>query len=106
MMSASPERSSVKTLRVEQDGISLDFQLAKRLADQLARAVVGEFVCLAWYDRLRDQAAPSNVNECHDQCEVPGWEEYAVNRGAELKVIVGPGDWTFLYRPLGEFSDA
>ncbi len=28
----------------------------------------------------------------------------ALTRGAELKVIVGDGDYVFGYRPLGEFA--
>ena len=40
-----------------------------------------------------------------ENCEIPGYVEYAQNRGAELKVEVGDGDFVFCYRPLGEFAD-
>jgi hypothetical protein len=96
----------MKIIRLQGENLPIDFDLAKGMADAAARLVLGENLCLAWYDKARDQASPSNVNECHDQCEVPGYEEYAVNRGAELKVLVGERDFVFLYIPLGEFADA
>jgi hypothetical protein len=95
----------MKILRLQGENLSIDFELAKGIADHAARLILGENLCLAWYDKARDQASPSNVNECHDQCEVPGYEEYAVHRGAELKVLVGAGDFVFFYIPLGEFAD-
>jgi hypothetical protein len=36
---------------------------------------------------------------------VPGYVEYAANRGAELMVVFGGGDFVFCYRPLGEFAE-
>jgi hypothetical protein len=83
-----------------------DFNRAKRAADAVARALLGECVCMSWYDRARDREAPANVSECHDDsCDVPGYVDYAVSRGAELKVDVGGGEFVFCYRPLGEFAD-
>jgi hypothetical protein len=95
----------MKILRLQGENLSIDFDLAKGIADHAARLILGGNLCLAWYDKARDQASPSNVNECHDQCEVPGYEEYAVHRGAEIKVLVGSGDFVFFYIPLGEFAD-
>jgi hypothetical protein len=94
----------MKTLNLQASDMEIDFFLAKNMADNLAQLVVGEYICLAWYDRARDQASPSNVNECHDACEIPGYEEYAANRGAELKVVVGAGDFVFCYRPVGDLA--
>ena len=98
------EREVVKTLSLEGNEVEIDFSLAKKMADDLAQLIVGDYICLAWYDRARDQASPSNVNECHDACEIPGYEEYAVNRGAELKVVVGRGEFVFCYRPVGDVA--
>ena len=97
-------REMVKTLGLQSTDVEIDFSLAKNMADSLAQLIVGDYICLAWYDRARDQASPSNVNECHDACEVPGYEEYAINRGAELKVVVGRGDFVFCYRPVGDLA--
>ena len=95
----------MKIVHLQTEEVPTDFELFKGIADHSARLILGENLCLAWYDRARDQASPSNVNECHDQCEIPGYEEYAVNRGAQLKVLVGDGDFVFFYVPLGEFAD-
>jgi hypothetical protein len=96
----------MKIVRLQGENFPLDFDLAKGIADQAARLILAENLCLAWYDKARDQASPSNVNECHDHCEIPGYEEYAVNRGAELKVVVSKGDFVFLYISLGDFAQA
>ena len=96
----------MKVVRLQGEDLAFDFDLAKGIAEHSARLILGENVCLAWYDRARDQASPTNVNECHDQCEIPGYEEYAVNRGAQLKVLVGEGEFVFFYLPLEEPGDS
>lgn len=60
---------------------------------------------MSWYDREKDQESPAHASECHGSCEVPGYVEYAQNRGAELKVVVDDGAFVFCFRPLGEFAD-
>jgi hypothetical protein len=96
----------MNTLYLSSDAIALDFEQAKRAADAVAGALLGENVCMSWYDRRLDREAPAHVSECHDNaCEVPGYVEYAESRGAELKVDVGGGDFVFCYRPLGEFAE-
>ncbi len=88
------------------DGVEpdLDFMTAKSLADAAAAAVLEEPICLAWYDRANDRESPAHASECHGDCDMPGYVEYAVTRGAELKVVVGGGTYVFCYRPLGEFA--
>jgi hypothetical protein len=84
----------------------LDFMAAKALADTAAAVALSEPICLAWYDRANDRESPAHASECHGDCEMPGYVEYAVTRGAELKVVVGDGAYVFCYRPLGEFAGA
>jgi hypothetical protein len=81
------------------------FEAAKRLADNAAEKKVDGPICLAWYDRAADREAPAHANECHGDCEMPGFVEYAVTRGATLKVVVDDGAFVFCYRPIGEFAD-
>ncbi len=69
-----------------------------------AAAELGECTCMAFFDRLTGRESPAHGSECHGTCEVPGYEEYAVNRGATLKVVVNRGDCIFIYRSLGEFA--
>lgn len=95
----------MKRVDICAEGIALDFARAKELADPVAGDYHGETLCMAWYDRAADRESPAHASECHGTCEVPGYEEYASNRGADLKVVVEDGAFVFLYRPLGEFAD-
>jgi len=61
-------------------------------------------ICLSWYDRGADRESPAHAGECHDACDIPGYIDYAVNRGAELKVVVDRGAYVFCYRSIGEFA--
>jgi hypothetical protein len=94
----------LRTVRLSLEGVLPDHPAARRLADAVAGALVAEPVCLAWYDRGLDQESPAHASECHGDCDLPGYEEYALTRGAELKVVLNDGAAVFLYRPLGEFG--
>ncbi len=93
----------IKTIKTGSVGI--DFAAAKRLADAAAAGVLDEPNCLSWYDRAADRESPAHASECHGDCEVPGYVEYAVTRGAELKVVIDDGAYVFCYRPIGEFAE-
>jgi hypothetical protein len=95
----------LRTIRIDVSDAGLGFGAAKLLADEVAARELAEPVCLAWYDRARDRESPAHASECHGDCEMPGFVEYAVTRGAELEVVVGDGAYVFCYRPLGEFAD-
>jgi len=95
----------MKSIALETD-LSVEFTLAKRLADSVANTYLGESVCLSWYDRAAEQESPSHASDCHGSCEAPGYLEYAIHRGAELKVVVQSGAFVFCFRPLGEFAAA
>lgn len=95
---------ALRVLRLDLDGVSLDHSSARRLADAVAGALLAEPVCLSWVDRALGQESPAHASDCHGDCELPGYEEYALSRGAELKVVVNDGAAVFLYRPLGEFA--
>ena len=94
---------SMRSIGLETD-LQLDFKLAKRLADAVADAYLGECICLSWADQAAGQESPSHASECHGSCEIPGYIEYALHRGAELKVVFRSGEFVFCYRPLGEFA--
>jgi hypothetical protein len=59
---------------------------------------------MSWYDRAENRESPAHVSECHDDCDIPGYIDYAVTRGAQVKVDVNDGAFVFCYRPLGEFA--
>jgi|GEM_PF-468361 len=95
---------ALRTVRIVLDERSPVHARLRRLADAVAGALLAEPVCLAWYDRALRQESPAHASDCHGDCELPGYEEYALTRGAELKVVVNDGAAVFLYRPLGEFA--
>lgn len=95
----------LRVIRIDSPAGDLGFGAAKCLADEVAACELAEPVCLAWYDRARDRESPAHASECHGDCEMPGYVEYALTRGAELEVVVGDGAYVFCYRPLGEFAD-
>lgn len=91
------------TQHIETGASHIDFAKAKALADEAAAQALDEPICLSWYDRAVDRESPAHASECHGDCEMPGYVEYAVTRGAELKVVVDGGAFVFCYRPIGEF---
>ena len=95
----------LQTTRIETHTTDIDFAAAKRLADEAAEQELDQPICLSWYDRAADRESPAHANECHGDCEMPGYVEYAVTRGAELKVVIDDGAFVFCYRPIGEFAE-
>ena len=96
----------MKTISVTSSDLEIDFYAAKEIADSTATALLEDMTCLSWFDRERNQEAPAHVSECHDDsCEIPGYLDYAMARGAELKVDIGDGAFVFLYRSVEEFTD-
>ena len=95
----------LKTHTITTNDSELGFAAAKELADDAARDALDGPICLSWYDRGADRESPAHASECHGDCEMPGSVEYAVTRGAELKIVVDDGAFVFCYRPLGEFAD-
>ncbi len=95
----------LQTQHIETNGSRPDFSTAKALADRAADGLLDEPICLAWYDRAADRESPAHASECHGDCEMPGYVEYAVTRGAELKVVIDGGAYVFCYRPIGEFAE-
>jgi hypothetical protein len=93
----------MRSIALEAD-VQVGFELARRLADSLAHTYLGESICLSWYDRASDQESPSHASDCHGSCETPGYLEYAVHRGAELKVVVQSGAFVFCFRSAGAFA--
>ncbi len=93
----------MKTFKIDSE-INLDFGKASAISEGIADALLGVNACISWYDRRRDHECPAHVSECHDACEVPGYLDYARNRGAELRVDVNGGEFVFCYRSVAEFG--
>jgi hypothetical protein len=93
----------MRSIGLETD-LELDFELAQRLADGVASACLGEWIRLSWFDGATGQESPAHASDCHGSCETPGYLEYAIHRGAELRVSLNAGRFVFCFRPLGEFA--
>ena len=98
-------RNPMRTEHIAGPPTGLDFTAAKSLAEAAAAQWLDGPICLSWYDRASDRESPAHASECHGDCEIPGYVEYAVNRGAELKIVIDDGAYVFCYRPLGEFAN-
>lgn len=98
-------RDLLHTEHITAPPTGLDFAAAKEAADAVAARRLDGPICLAWFDRANDRESPAHASECHGDCEMPGYVEYAVTRGAELKIVIDDGTFVFCYRSLGEFAD-
>lgn len=90
----------MKTLHLDADELALEFPVCLKLAEANAQFLLGEHMLLSFYDRDRNLESPNGVSECHQGCEVPGWVDYAANRGGTLMVNFGRGRFVFCFMPL------
>lgn len=90
----------MQTLHLDASELKLDFEACLKLANAIARHLLGEAMLLSFYDRDRGLESPAGVSECHVGCATPGWQDYAENRGGTLMVNYGRGRYVFCYRPL------
>lgn len=77
-----------------------DYREAMALAQAEADARLGECMLLSWYDRDRDFESPQHAGECHRDSAVPGYVDYALYRGATLRVTVDGGRFVFFFLSL------
>lgn len=93
----APDLSGVTVVTISPQPPPVDYLAAMRLAEREAASRLGEAMLLSWYDRDRDFEAPQHVSECHADSAVPGYVDYALNRGAALKVDIENGRFVFFY---------
>jgi hypothetical protein len=75
-----------------------DYRAAMARAQAEAAARLAAPMLLSWYDRERNFEAPQHVSECHQASAVPGYVDYAMSRGATLKIDFDQGRFVFFYR--------
>lgn len=90
----------MQTLHLDATELDLDFEARLKLANVIARHLLGEAMLLSFWDRDRGLESPAGVSECHVGCATPGWQDYAENRGGTLMVNFERGRHVFCYRPL------
>lgn len=91
-----PDLSGVTVAELAQS--PADYRAAMQLANAEAAARLTDPMLLSWYDRDRDFEAPQHVSECHEASAVPGYVDYALHRGATLKIDIENGRFVFFYR--------
>ena len=94
-----PDLSGIAVVALHPQPPLADYLAALLLARAAAQARLGECMLLSWYDRDRDFEAPQHVSECHQAGAVPGYVDYAVHRGATLKVDIEGGRFVFFFLP-------
>ncbi len=97
---AAPDLPGVTQLSLNPKPPLEDYQVAMALANSEATARLGEHMLLSWYDRDRDFESPQHASECHQGCAVPGYVDYALHRGATLRIDVEDGRFVFFYVPI------
>ena len=97
---AAPDLPGVTQLSLNPKPPLEDYQVAMALANSEATARLGEHMLLSWYDRDRDFESPQHASECHQGCAVPGYVDYALHRGATLRIEVEDGRFVFFYVPI------
>ncbi|TVO77102.1 MAG: hypothetical protein FHK78_07805 [Sedimenticola selenatireducens] len=70
------------------------------LANQEAEHRIGPHMLLSWYDRDRDFESPQHASECHENSAIPGYVDYALYRGATLRIDFQQGRFVFFYLPV------
>jgi hypothetical protein len=96
----APDLAGVTVVALDPQPPPADYLSAMALANREAQARLGDHMLLSWYDRDRDFESPQHVSECHQASAVPGYVDYAVHRGATLKVDVERGRFVFFYLPV------
>jgi hypothetical protein len=96
----APDLAGVTVIELRPARPLADYQAAMRLANGEAAGRIGDCMLLSWYDRDRDFESPQHVSECHQASAVPGYMDYALSRGATLKVDIEGGRFVFFYLPV------
>lgn len=93
----------MKTLHMDASALALTFDQCLKLANAAADHLLakrGGAMLLSFWDEERKLESPSGTSECHVGCSIPGWQDYAANRGGALMVNFQQGRFVFCYRPL------
>lgn len=93
----SRDLSRVITVSLHPSPPPSDIVAARDHADREAARQPEEFMLLSCYDRDRNFETPQHVSECSNESAIPGYVEYALSRGATLRVNVDEGRFIFFY---------
>jgi len=77
------------------EGVPLDYDLARNLAQLTALRLNSEAVLISWNDGARDIHSPSGL-KCVINNE-SGWEVYGRNHGGEFRISLNEDAFVFIY---------
>jgi len=89
--------SQLTVVELQPEGPVADYRIAMQLANAEAEKRLGEAMLLSWYDRDRDFESPQHASECHQDSAIPGYVDYGIHHGANLKVDIEQGRFVFFY---------
>jgi len=95
-----PDYTGVAIVKLNPEHSPADYLDAMKLANAEADMRLGDYMMLSWYDRDRDFESPQHASECHSSSATPGYVDYALYRGAKLKIDIETGRFVFFYLPL------
>jgi hypothetical protein len=97
---STPDYSHVTLLTLDPANPPQNYLEAMTLANQEAERRIGPHMLLSWYDRDRDFESPQHASECHANSAIPGYVDYALYRGASLRIDFQQGRFVFFYLPV------
>jgi len=87
------ENNKTETRNITLDDATLNFNTARKSADEIAKDQLQEPLLIAWYDGIAGKGHP-DVQECTDK---PGWQTYAESRRGRLTINVNSGRYILIY---------
>ena len=93
-------KASIKTfltnpIRLRSDKESLDFETAKKIADQKAKELCSDPMLLAWYQGKTGDYVPKTECGVGDK---PAWIIYAESRGGDITIDIDDEEYVFIYK--------
>jgi hypothetical protein len=83
-------------IRLKIDGMTLDYDSARIIAETVAGRVAVSPMLIAWYDGQKQEEHPE-VPECQHK---PGWLAYADGHGGSVLVDCNDGEFIFAFASI------
>ena len=85
--------NGIETINIRVDDPAVDFNAARKSADDISKKKLKEPLLVAWYDGIAGKGHP-DVHECTNK---PGWQTSAESRGGRLTINVNDGKYVLIY---------
>ena len=87
----------MQTIELSTQGIALDFNAARTMAESAATSVKQEVMLVAWFDGKNNKGHPDAM-ECTGK---PGWLAYAESHGGDIRVNINHHEFVFIFASVG-----